>query len=92
MFGLRLPGGAIDVDCLTDAAIRGAVVARIKRLERGLMGDVEPVGGGEERFAIRPSCSPKTLNVCAHRRAATMETTGAMCPARPSGAHWSASL
>jgi putative addiction module killer protein len=26
--------------------VRGVVVARIKRLERGLMGDVEPVGKG----------------------------------------------
>ncbi len=30
------------IDGLTDAAVRGVVVARIKRLERGLMGDVEP--------------------------------------------------
>jgi putative addiction module killer protein len=26
--------------------VRGVVVARIKRLERGLMGDVQPVGEG----------------------------------------------
>ena len=31
-------------------------------------------------------------NVEAHRRAAAMEATGAVCPARPSGAHCSASL
>jgi putative addiction module killer protein len=31
---------------LADASIRGVVVARIKRLERGLLGDVEPLGEG----------------------------------------------
>ena len=30
---------------LPDASLRGVMVARIKRLERGLMGDVRPVGG-----------------------------------------------
>jgi len=34
------------LDGLSLVAVRGVVVARIKRLERGLMGDVEPVGGG----------------------------------------------
>jgi len=34
------------LDRLTDVSIRGVVVARIKRLERGLLGDVEPVGDG----------------------------------------------
>lgn len=34
------------LDGLSDTAVRGVVVARIKRLERGLMGDVEPVGEG----------------------------------------------
>lgn len=37
---------------LTDAAIRGVVVARIKRLERGLMGDVQPVGEGISELRI----------------------------------------
>jgi hypothetical protein len=32
------------LDGLADASVRGVVAARIKRLERGLMGDVEPVG------------------------------------------------
>ena len=32
------------LDGLSDASVRGVVAARIKRLERGLMGDVEPVG------------------------------------------------
>jgi putative addiction module killer protein len=31
---------------LADASVRGVVVARIKRLELGLAGDVRPVGGG----------------------------------------------
>jgi putative addiction module killer protein len=37
---------------LADAALRGVVVARIKRLERGLMGDVEPVGDGVSELRI----------------------------------------
>ncbi len=32
------------LDDLKDAPLRGVIVARLKRLERGLMGDVEPVG------------------------------------------------
>ena len=32
------------LDELTDMTVRGSVLARIKRLERGLMGDVESVG------------------------------------------------
>ena len=40
------------IDGLTDATVRGVVVARIKRLERGLMGDVEPVGGGVSELRI----------------------------------------
>ena len=40
------------LDGLTDAAVRGVVVAPIKRLERGLMGDVEPVGGGVSELRI----------------------------------------
>jgi putative addiction module killer protein len=31
---------------LPDASVRGVITARIKRLERGLMGDVESAGGG----------------------------------------------
>jgi putative addiction module killer protein len=37
---------------LTDASIRGVVVARIKRLERGLLGDVVPVGDGVSELRI----------------------------------------
>lgn len=37
---------------ITDAKVRGAVVGRIKRLEHGLMGDVEPVGDGVSELRI----------------------------------------
>ncbi|MEO8143401.1 MAG: type II toxin-antitoxin system RelE/ParE family toxin [Betaproteobacteria bacterium] len=47
-----LPEFTTWIDGLTDAAVRGVVVARIKRLERGLMGDVEPVGGGVSELRI----------------------------------------
>ncbi len=40
------------LDGLFDASVRGVVVARIKRLERGLMGDVEPVGDGVSELRI----------------------------------------
>ncbi len=32
--------------------MRGVIVARIKRLERGLLGDVAPVGGGVSELRI----------------------------------------
>lgn len=35
-----------------DPAVRGVVVARIKRLERGLMGDVESLGDGVSELRI----------------------------------------
>ena len=45
-----LPEFTSWLDRLADASIRGIVVARIKRLERGLLGDAESVGdGGSER-------------------------------------------
>jgi putative addiction module killer protein len=45
MFSIKpLPEFTEWLDGLADAALRGVVAARIKRLERGLMGDVEPVG------------------------------------------------
>ena len=39
-------------DSLSDAEVRGVVVARIKRLERGLMGDVESVDEGVSELRI----------------------------------------
>jgi putative addiction module killer protein len=39
-----LPEFTAWLDGVADAMVRGVVVARIKRLERGLMGDVAPVG------------------------------------------------
>jgi len=47
MFSIKpLPEFTEWLDGLSDVAVRGVVVARIKRLERGWMGDVEPVDGG----------------------------------------------
>ena len=37
---------------LSDVTVRGVVVARIKRLESGLTGDVEPVGDGVSELRI----------------------------------------
>jgi putative addiction module killer protein len=47
-----LPEFTSWLDQLPDASIRGAVVARIKRLERGLLGDVETVGDGVAELRI----------------------------------------
>src|SRR6202167_317233 len=47
-----LPEFTSWLDSIGDAAVRGVVVARIKRLERGLMGDVEPVGEGISELRI----------------------------------------
>jgi len=53
MFAIKpLPEFTAWLDGLSDAAVRGMVVARIKRLERGLMGDVEPVGEGVSELRI----------------------------------------
>ncbi|MBA4108263.1 MAG: addiction module killer protein [Leptothrix sp. (in: Bacteria)] len=40
------------LDALPDATVRGVVVARIKRLSLGLMGDVAPVGDGVSELRI----------------------------------------
>jgi putative addiction module killer protein len=47
-----LPEFTVWLDELTDEAVRGVVIARIKRLALGLMGDVEPVGGGVSELRI----------------------------------------
>jgi putative addiction module killer protein len=53
MFSIRpLPQFTAWIDELKDEAVRGVIVARIKRLERGLMGDVEPVGDGVSELRI----------------------------------------
>jgi putative addiction module killer protein len=53
MFSIRpLPEFTSWIDGLKDEKVRGVVVARIKRLELGLMGDVEPVGGGVSELRI----------------------------------------
>ena len=47
MFSTRpLPGFTAWIDGLKDETVRGVVLARIKRLELGLMGDVSRVGDG----------------------------------------------
>lgn len=53
VFGVKpLPEFTSWLDHFQDASIRGVVVARIKRLERGLLGDVEPVGDGVSELRI----------------------------------------
>lgn len=53
MFSVRpLPEFTAWLDGLADASVRGVVVARIKRLERGLLGDVETVGDGVSELRI----------------------------------------
>ena len=47
-----LPEFTSWLDHLADASVRGVVLARIKRLERGLLGDVEPVGEGVSELRI----------------------------------------
>jgi putative addiction module killer protein len=53
MFSIKpLPEFTSWLDALTDKVVRGAVVARIKRLEFGLMGDTEAVGDGVSELRI----------------------------------------
>ena len=40
------------LNSLNDIAARGVIMARIERLRRGLMGDVEPVGQGVSELRI----------------------------------------
>ena len=53
MFSIRpLPEFTAWLDGLKDETVRGVIVARSKRLERGLMGDVQPVGEGVSELRI----------------------------------------
>lgn len=53
MWSIRpLPEFTAWLDALADAAVRGVVLARIKRLELGLEGDVKSVGGGVSELRI----------------------------------------
>jgi putative addiction module killer protein len=53
MFSIRpLPEFTAWIDDLKDETVRGVIVARIKRLERRLMGDVAPVGDGVSELRI----------------------------------------
>ena len=53
MYSIKpLPEFTAWLEDLADAALRGVVVARIKRLERGLLGDAEPVGEGVSELRI----------------------------------------
>jgi putative addiction module killer protein len=47
-----LPEFTAWLDNLADKTVRGVVVARIKRLACGLMGDVHPVGEGISELRI----------------------------------------
>lgn len=53
MFTLKpLPQFSDWLDRLPDTTVRSVVIARLKRLELGLMGDVEPVGEGVSELRI----------------------------------------
>lgn len=53
MFSLKsLPQFSAWLDALPDTTVRSVVVARLKRLELGLMGDVEPVDEGISELRI----------------------------------------
>ena len=53
MFSIRpLPEFTAWIDELKDQTVRGVLAARIKRLELGLMGDVQPVGDGVSEVRI----------------------------------------
>jgi len=47
-----LPEFTVWLDGLKDKAVRSLIVARIKRLEAGLFGDVKPVGDGISELRI----------------------------------------
>ena len=53
MFLIRpLPQFTAWIDGLKDETVRGVIVARIKRLQLGLMGDVQQVGDGISELRI----------------------------------------
>ncbi len=53
MYSIRpLPEFTAWIDALKDETVRGVIVARIKRLERGLMGDVATIGDGVSELSI----------------------------------------
>jgi putative addiction module killer protein len=53
MFSIHpLPEFTAWLDGLKDEMVRGVIVARIKRLERGLTGDVQPLGEGVSELRI----------------------------------------
>ncbi len=53
MYSIKpLPEFTVWLDGLTDESVRGVIAARIKRLALGLMGDVEPVGGGVSELRV----------------------------------------
>jgi putative addiction module killer protein len=53
MFTIKpLPQFTLWLNELTDNAVRGVILARIKRLERGLLGDVEAIGEGVSELRI----------------------------------------
>jgi len=53
MFSIKpLPEFITWLDSLADTSVRATIVARIKRLERGLMGDVTAVGEGVSELRI----------------------------------------
>jgi hypothetical protein len=53
MFSIRpLPEFTVWLDGLKDDTVRGAIVARIKRLELGLMADVQPVSNLPSRASF----------------------------------------
>jgi putative addiction module killer protein len=53
MFSIKpLPEFTTWLEGLADITVRSVVVARLKRLERGLMGDVAPVGDGVSELRI----------------------------------------
>lgn len=53
MYSIKpLPEFTAWLDGLADESLRGIIAARVKRLSLGLMGDVEPVGGGVSELRI----------------------------------------